>query len=466
MTFADILAQKRREVSQRQRAHPASALSPALTPSGRSLAAALKAPGARFITEIKKASPSVGRIRATADVVDIANGYAGVADALSVLVDKTFFNGSYDDLRRVAESVGRPVLCKDIVVSPYQIVEARAAGADAVLLMLSVLDDGEYRRCAEIARRYHLDIVTEVHNQSELGRALALGARIIGVNNRDFKTFKTDLSVTRRLAPRVPADRLVICESGIGDHRDAQALAALVDGFLVGTALMKAPDPAVAVRRLVFGTIKVCGLRRPEDARLAYEMGATYGGLIFAAGSPRRIDIEAGVALARAMRLRPVGVFVNQSSGLIADIARRGDLAAVQLHGAEDDIYCRKLRRLLPARCEIWRACRTTGALPRDFPQPADRLLLDNYVADLAGGTGRAFDWSALAAHPLRDRVMLAGGLGPDNAEVASAMGVWGLDVNSGVEQAPGIKEAQLMKRFFESIRLADRAAGPRRAVA
>ena len=205
------------------------------------------------ISEVKRRSPSAGWIREGADVAAIARGYeAAGAAAISVLTDEDWFGGSLEDLRAVRAAVAVPVLRKDFVVDPVQVWEARAAGADAVLLIVRILDDPALRTLLDVAREAGLDALVEVHDESELDRALAAGATIVGVNNRDLAVFRTDLAVTERLAPSVPAGVVLVAESGIASAADVDRLGGVgVDAVLVGESLMREPDPGAAARRLV-----------------------------------------------------------------------------------------------------------------------------------------------------------------------------------------------------------------------
>lgn len=448
-----IIARTREDLAERKRRVPLTRLLAGLGPSRRDFVAALRAPRTGFVLECKRASPSEGLIREPFDPAAIAADYAPFADAISVLTDRPFFQGSLDDLQLVSGVVDVPVLRKDFVVDPYQVVESRAYGADAVLLMLSVLDEASWRDCAAAAAETGIATLTEVHTPDELELALRLGAPVIGINNRDLTTLRVDLEVTRRLAPRVPADRVVICESGIRSHAEVRRLAPLVDGFLVGTSLMRAPILPEAVRALVFGMTKVCGLTRPEDAHSAFAAGATHGGLIFAPASPRRVTADQAAVVRQAAPLRWVGVFVNERADVVADHVRRLGLAAVQLHGEEsrDDIAA--LRLALPEGCEVWKAVPVIDRIPVISETGADRVVLDSASPTQRGGTGERWDWSLLSAHPELDRLVLAGGLNPELARAAEATGVGGLDVNSGVEERPGIKSAVRLADFFRARR-------------
>jgi len=453
MALERIVARTRADVAIRMAARPLAALRAECRPSDRDFAAALRRRRTGFLLECKRASPSEGIIRDPYDPVAIGSAYASHADAISVLCDRPFFHGHHDHLRAVREAVTVPVLCKDFVVDPWQVWEARAAGADAVLLMLSVLDRDGWLRCAEAAAAAGIATLTEVHSEAELDLALSLDAEVIGINNRDLATLQVDLDTTRRLAPLVGPDRVLVCESGIRSHAEVRALAPLVDAFLVGTALMRSPDVAGAVRRLVFGLTKVCGLTRPEDAGAAWEAGATHGGVIFVDGSPRQVDRERARAVFAAAPLQRVGVFAGEDAARVAGLAADLGLAAVQLHGEETPDDLARLRATLPPGTEIWKAFRVRDALPDWAPFRADRVLLDTWHPTRIGGTGAGFDWALLADVPARDRILLAGGLVAERVADAEALGVGGFDVNSGVEDAPGIKNHARLAEFFAARR-------------
>jgi indole-3-glycerol phosphate synthase/phosphoribosylanthranilate isomerase len=296
-------------------------------------------------------------------------------------------------------------------------------------------------------------VLTEVHTRAELDRAVALGAEVIGINSRDLRTLEVDLGVIRDLAPRVPPDRVVVAESGINSHADVRALRGCADAFLVGTSLLREADTELAVRRLVFGEVKVCGLTRPEDARAAWEAGASWGGLIFAAESPRRVSPERAAEVRRGAPLRWAGVFVNEAPERVGRIALDLRLDAVQLHGEESPQVVAAVRPLLPPGCEVWKAVRVRDEAPRLAETGADRMILDGWRPGARGGTGDRFDWSVVAGHPDRERILLAGGLTPEVASGAGELGFGALDVCSGVEEAPGIKSRARLAGFFAALR-------------
>jgi indole-3-glycerol phosphate synthase len=207
------------------------------------------------IAEIKRRSPSAGWIRQDADPADIARRYeAAGAAALSILTDGAFFGGSLEDLRRARAATKLPVLRKDFVVDRYQVAEARAAGADAILLIVSALGDPELRLLLDEAARFGLDVLVEAHDEAEVKRAVALSARLIGINHRNLKTFEVDTSLATRLRPSIPPGRLVVAESGIRSPDDVRRMReGGQDAILVGEGLMRQPDPGEALRLLLSG---------------------------------------------------------------------------------------------------------------------------------------------------------------------------------------------------------------------
>lgn len=462
-TLGAIVARKKIDVAQRLGSATFCDIGSQAKRAERSLAAALAAPGARFIMEVKKASPSAGEI-ANVDPAVQAEAYAGAASAVSVLTDGPFFGGALEDLAAVRRVFDGPILAKDFVVDPRQVAEARLHGADAVLVMLSVLEDAEAAEVMRAADRLGMDVLVETHDAAEVARAVALGATIIGVNNRDLRTLTVDLATTERLAPLVPADRIVVAESGIARRQDVERLAPHAGAFLVGTSLMRAKRPAQAARTLAFGRVKVCGVRSAADAERAARSGACFVGLIMVPESPRYVmpaEAEPIAGAARDLGAGIVGVFRDAPIERIAEAAQWLGLRAVQLHGAEDGAYVKNLRAQLPVGVEIWGAT----AVGRSVPQPragVDRLLFDSAADDGgSGGTGRVFDWTLVEGRRHLKTALLAGGLDPGNAAAAAKIGAWALDVSSGVEKAPGRKDAEKLVAFFDALRVPARGDSP-----
>jgi len=469
-----IVANRRIEIGALKKIKPLASFIDELTPSSKDMYTALSRtkdkPEAGFILECKKASPSKGLIRPDFDVKAICQVYDKYAAAISVLTDEKFFQGNFEYLKLVTETVACPVLNKDFFIDVYQVYLARYYGADAILLMLSVLSDAEYIELANVAEQYNLAILTEISTEEERDRAISLNAKMIGINNRDLRDLSTDIARTFDFAPTLPDDRIIISESGIYNNAQVRELAPAVDGFLVGSSLMAMDnnvynDIDLACRKLIFGNNKVCGLTAPEYAIAAANAGARFGGLIFAEKSPRCISKEQALAIVNSKsekvpvdyHLDYVGVFVNHKRKEIVALAKNLKLSAVQLHGNEDDAYINTLRVMLDEqsceRCQIWQASAVLGAVPI-LSCNVDQHVLDGK----SPGSGQAFDWQILAnSEQDLSNSLLAGGLNSDNINLALAqlthLDLFGLDLNSGVETSPGIKSSEKLNSIFAKIR-------------
>jgi indole-3-glycerol phosphate synthase len=256
MILDEILAEKKRAVGYARFRLPLADLEgkAKAMPPARNFAQALRAAGRlTCIAEFKRRSPSKGWIQRDADVARVAAAYReGGAAAMSVLTDTPFFGGTLDDLRLARASTGLPILRKDFVIDPYQVAEARAAGADAVLLIVAALGDLELRNLLAETRRWGMEAVVETHDAEEVARAISAGARVVGVNHRDLRTFKMNMDLAVRMRSLVPSDCVMVAESGIQTVADvARMRAAGIDAILVGETLMQALDPALALRELL-----------------------------------------------------------------------------------------------------------------------------------------------------------------------------------------------------------------------
>lgn len=440
----------------------------ALPRSTRSLKDALAGGPTSFIMECKSSSPSLGSIRPHYEPGEMARVYSRYASAISVLCEPERFGGDYDHLQTVALSTHLPVLCKDFIIDPIQVRAARRFGADAILLMMSILDDDSFCALKAEADSLGLDVLVEAITAEEIERALRLGARIIGINNRDLHDLSIDLGRTERLAPLVPAGCVIVSESGIRSAADVHRLDSIVDAFLIGSRLSGSGDIDLTARRLLFGENKVCGLTSITSAQVARAAGAVYGGLVLDEDSPRRVTPRrAAEIIDHEPGLRYVAV--TRRTGGFAELAGLG-VHAVQLHapwrgsfeaerafieGAREDLAA------LGLDCEVWRAVSMTE---EEGPERAagllgcaDRLILDS----ASGGSGKAFDWSRIP-EGLASSCLLAGGLNPSNLPEALALEAAGLDLNSGLESSPGVKDSALIARAFALIR-AHRGARPHR---
>jgi len=379
---------------------------------------ALSTPGLGGIAEIKRRSPSLGDIRPDADPAEIAAGYerAGAA-AISVLVDERF-GGDWDDLRAARSSVRAPLLAKGFFSTAEHLRIAKEAGADAVLLLLRDLDNGQAALLLELAGELELDTLVEAHDASELERAIALGAPVIGVNARDLATFQIDRATQLDLVGRIPADRVAIAESGIRNRaQGAAAELAGADAILVGSALMQAPDPAAKLVQLLSRPlVKVCGLTREEDVAAAADGGADLAGFVLAPESPRATNEVLGVPDS----MLSVAVWVGEAAAAGADLDQVHERAEGSVRGRN-------------------------GVLLRNGRTVA-RLL------DLPWEQDDPEHWTHAAA--VEGRVVLAGGLAADNVrEAIEVVRPWAVDASSRLEVEPGLKDHGKIRAYVEAAR-------------
>lgn len=384
---------------------------------------ALARPGLQAIAEVKRRSPSAGALRPGADPAALAAGFeAAGAAAVSVLVDERF-DGSLDDLRAARAAATLPLLGKGFFSREEDLLTLKEAGADAALLLLRDLDD---ERCAALiayARRIGLDTLVEAHDAAELERAVRLDAEVIGLNARDLSTFAVDRRAQLELVARAPRDRVIVAESGIASR--AQGAAAELAGasaILVGSTLMRSPDPAAKLGELISRPlVKVCGLTREEDLAVAVEAGADLAGFILVPASPRA---AAGVLPVPDTTLA-VAVFVGERHGTPADLDQLYPVAEGRVRG-RDAVLLRGDEQVARVVDLPWE---------EDDPSHLER------------------------ARAVEGRVVLAGGLSPENVrEAIEAVRPWAVDASSSLEVEPGIKDHERVRAFVEAAR-AERSA-------
>ncbi|MBI3299628.1 MAG: indole-3-glycerol phosphate synthase TrpC [Elusimicrobia bacterium] len=464
--FDKILQSTRRRVEESKAKRPAELLRERFG-ARRPLdfSAALSGGPIKVIAEVKRASPSQGALVPDLDAGACAFEYQDHgAAAVSVLTEPEFFGGSLADLDAARAAVALPLLRKDFIVDEYQLLEARAHGADAVLLMLSVLGDTEFRQLFATTSELGLSALVEVHDETELARALSAGARLIGINNRDFKTLKVDPAVALRLAPAAKAaGALVVGESGVGSAAELAALSAAgCSAALVGSHLMRSGRPGAALARLLgrpVGTrVKVCGLTRAEDAYTASSLGAWALGFVFVPGTPRCLSVAEArrVAQGAGVGVLKVGVFADQPESEARAAAEACGLDLIQLHGAESDLM---VDILGAGRCVKAVSLGGDADLGAAAGRAARWLLVDR-PKGVPGAPD--VDWTlAGKLARRRPRTLLAGGLTPLNVETAMERArPWGVDVSSGVERSPGVKDGALLEDFFAGVWRADSQAG------
>src|SRR5579883_3095174 len=359
-----IVAQTRADLEERKRAYPLEELRRRALeqPRPRDLVEAF-APRSQvhIIAEVKRASPSKGMLAPHLDPVELARTYeANGAAAISVLTEPHFFLGSPDYLTAIKAAVSVPVLRKDFIVDEYQVYEARAWGADAILLICAILDDDQLRHLLHVAHELHMHCLVEAHSREEVERAVNAGAMVIGVNSRDLTTFEMNPYLIRDIRRTIPADRVVIAESGIHTTADARRLARYdVQGMLVGESLVVSNNVPEQMHMLLQGAnrstqIKICGLSRTEDIDVAVDAGADMIGFIFHEPSHRYVQpaqVQELLSASERYQQPPkgqstpdlVGVFVNKEAEFINDVAEQIGLHFVQLHGDESPEFCQKI---------------------------------------------------------------------------------------------------------------------------
>ncbi len=463
MFLERIVAQTKNDLEQRKREIPLVEVQrlAAAQPAPLDLYAALSSGSTiKLIAEVKRASPSKGLLAPHLDPVEIARTYeANGAAAISVLTEPHFFLGSPDYLKAIKQVVQVPLLRKDFIIDEYQVYEARAWGADAILLICAILDDNQLRYLLGAAHNLGMYCLVEVHTTGETQRAVAAGAKIIGVNSRDLVTFQMNPHLMRELPPLIPADRVVVAESGIHTAADARRLARYdVSAMLVGESLIVSNDIPAQMRSLLQGAnestqVKICGLRTPGHLKAAIEASTDMLGLLFYEPSHRYIEPQEARALVEKLdkaQTDIVGVFVNREADFINDIAEQVGLHIVQLHGDEPPEFCQQIKRPVIKGLRMQQH-RDLGLL-KAYQQACWRLLLDTPTSQW-GGTGETHDWILARSVAQEFPILLAGGLTPENVIAAiQQVRPWGVDVSSGVE-TNRIKDEGKIRAFINNAR-------------
>ncbi len=415
-----------------------------------------------LIAEVKRASPSKGKFAPEVDPVELAQVYAANgAAAISVLTEPHFFLGSFRYLAAIKQAVQVPVLCKDFIIDEYQVYEARAYGADAILLICAILDSAQLQRLLKVAHNLRMSCLVEVHNAEEVQLAISSGARIIGINSRDLKTFQIHPHLIRDLRPLIPTDTAVVAESGIHTAADARRLARYdVQAMLVGESLVTSRDIRAQIRTLLNGAnenvqVKICGLRTTDQIFSARDAGVDLLGLMFYEQSSRFIQPHQAKEILKTLedgQTSPdtVGIFVNEEADYINDVVEHIGLHFVQLHGDESPEFCTRIHR--PVIKALRLNEKSHKHLAERYFHSTWRILLDTPTVKW-GGTGETHDWELARSIAQHLPIFLAGGLTPANVgEAIQQVHPWGVDVSSGVE-TNGKKDIKKIQAFVENAR-------------
>lgn len=405
-----------------------------------------------FILECKQSSPTLGDFCKDFDLDKLIACYEKHACAISVLCEKNFFKGSIDYLRYVKEHCSLPVICKDFIICKEQIKEAYVAGADAVLLMLSVLDKDTYLELYNYAHSLNLDVLTEVDDETQAQFTIDNNIKIVGINNRDLRILKINLDTAKRISKMFPSDVRVVSESGINTHNDLTYLNPLRN-FLIGSSLTSDKDVVFKANSMLYGLNKVCGLTTRQAVEAVAKNHASIGGLIFVPGTPRYVDEAKAKSFVDEFKdeLKFAGVFVNADVDTMVNTARKVGLSYLQLHGTESIDTIRAIRAKLP-EIKIIKAFNISTVEDfikvKDYEEHCDLMILDSSNP----GSGKSFDWGTIPADLNKQKILLSGGIGLDNVEKALSYGFAGLDMNSKLEKEKGIKDVELIDRIFKIV--------------
>jgi indole-3-glycerol phosphate synthase len=464
-----ICARKRLEVARQKEIIPLSQLENYLdfqNQEKRSFKQSLTDSSWGIIPEFKRRSPSKGWIHRDADVEKTVRGYCeSGASAVSVLTDEPFFGGDFSDFKKARNILKIPLLRKDFIVDEYQIFQSARMGADVILLIAACLTPEEALRFSTTAHELGMETLLEIHREKELEYIQPM-IDAVGINNRNLKTFVTDIRHTIRLAHRIPEEYVKISESGISDIQTVIHLRNEgFKGFLMGENFMKTENPAQTFRAFMADLesppsckikIKVCGMKYPENLIELSRLPIQFMGLIFYEKSPRYMgNIEAATFNKIPKKIQKVGVFVNETQSNILGKIKEYDLQLVQLHGEESPLFCKELKE---------KGIKVIKAFPVEDRSDLEKCVLyegacDYFLFDAKtparGGSGKKFDRAILSGYTGRTPFFLSGGIAPEDAEAIRQLNIpqlYALDLNSRFEIEPGLKNKEQLNQFIAGL--------------
>lgn len=460
MILNEILVNKKNEVEKQKILRPLSSFKNKIHKSNRNFRQNLQqGRGVNLIAEVKRKSPSKGLIRPDIDLESVINIYekSAFVNAISFLTDTKYFGGTLEEMQKISQLTSKPILRKDFIIDVYQIYESRFFGADAILLIASVLSKDKMRQFIDVAFSLNMDCLVEVHNEAEIDK-LPENCVIGGINNRDLTDFSISLNTTLQLSPKIRQKcDIIVSESGINSVEDVRKIKASADAILVGTALMQVPDIAGKISSLYSPKVKICGITNMKDAIFCAKSGVDFLGFIFYKPSPRYISpiiakkiIDQIKTISETVEI--VGVFVNEPKSILNRIRKQCHLDLIQLHGEEDEQYFQEFQSVTIRSVRLGNHLQENEIHALNNCK-AQYLLLDTFSKNSRGGTGKKFNWNLL--HTLRHpNLFLAGGLNQRNYEEAICYKPEVLDFNSGVELSPGIKNHNTITSIMKSIRI------------
>jgi len=440
----EIVRNKKKEVLVAKKKLPLEKIQKGLELTNRNFFSALKGKN-NIIAEIKYKSPSAGKIGKKRTIKEIATAYNRYASAISVLTDKKFFAGNLKYINETKKYSQLPILRKDFIIEEYQIYESRYFGADAILLIASLLSAEEIEHYLLIARSMGMEALVETKTKEEIEKVLKTSAKIIGINNRNLTDFKITLNTTKELKKLIPSDRIVVSESGI--YTKADILDLDTNAVLIGTSLIEAKNITEKLSSLHRTKVKICGITNLEDAKNAILAGADILGFNFYNKSPRYIfpAHTTGIIQELPNTVQTTGVFVNSNEDEIKKIQEKTKIDFIQLHGDETEKFCKKIG------ANTIKAQRVKGKIPTTKELLYARLY-DTFDPKVFGGTGKTFNKELLKK--AKGKIIVAGGLNSENVgETVRIFRPYAVDACSGVESTPGKKDNTKMINFIQKVK-------------
>ncbi|MBN2280858.1 MAG: bifunctional indole-3-glycerol-phosphate synthase TrpC/phosphoribosylanthranilate isomerase TrpF [Candidatus Marinimicrobia bacterium] len=459
MIIDEIIQNKRKEVDQRKSFVSIEKIKAGLSPSVRDFKMAIsKGHGLNLIAEVKRKSPSKGTIRNDVNIFEIVKIYSQnhFVSAISFLTDYQYFGGTLEEMLQISLQTTKPVLCKDFIIDEYQIYEARYFGADAILLIASELTTETMEHFINIAKSLKMDCLVEVHNEDEIVKLPSI-VDIAGINNRNLKDFTISLDTTKKLSEKLrKKSNIIVTESGINTRNDVKKIIDFADAILVGTSLMLNENPSARIASLFKPDIKICGITQLKDAIYCGENGVDYLGFIFSQKSKRYTDPRVSAAISTEIKdlfpqVKLVGVFVNEDPKRVLDIMNRCQLDLAQLHGDEtESFYYNFQDRVI----KVFRIENQLDQIKINQINncQAKYVLMDTYSPNVYGGTGQSFNWKNIEKIKHRN-LFVAGGINSENYTDILGYKPDVLDISSGVENSPGIKDYKKIDQILKGLK-------------
>jgi len=449
---------KLREVEQRKKKVPLEKIKNSVKKGKRVFAKALKGKkNVSLIAEFKKSSPSRGKINSNASLKEFISLYDEYCDCISILTEQKYFDGKLDFIKQARKYTRKPILRKDFILDEYQVYEARAYGANAVLLIVGFVSEKKLKELVKLAEGLGMDALVEADSVSGLKKAIASGSKLIGINNRNLNTLKEDFSRTEKLlktiSPKKRKQLTIVSESAIDSQKQIESLQGKIDAVLVGSAIMSFPIPKVKLRELSGKTlVKICGITNKKDARDAVKLEADVIGLNFYKKSPRFVSVKNAKEIVKKVKGKVLitGVFVNEKKARVKNIAKQVGLDIVQFSGTEKPNYVNSFK--IPVIKAIHIKNKKSVSAAESFD--SEMIMVDSFVKGEFGGTGKAINPKFINKAKISQKLVFSGGLSPKNiAGVIKKFNPLLVDVCSGIEKEPGKKSLIKMKSFISNVR-------------